>query len=224
MKNFFLTVFLVLIILLPSFCQEIDKTQLALDIADVNQANTKALMEYIWKRETQVYASGEVKLTLLTELSVNEAGKLESRVIDAKSDVKQKRGLRGRVQSNAMDAKADYIEKGIQLLVAYGYMSKGNLVDFFDKAEISSSNDLIKMVATNVYVNKDKVTLTVNKNTHLYTKKEFSSFIGEDPVSGVIYYETFKNGVSHVSNMVLNMPSEKMKLDATNKDYTVRVR
>jgi len=224
MKRFYLTIIPVLIVLLPSFGQEIDKTQLALDIADVNQANTKALMEYIWKREMLVYSGDEVKLTLLTELSVNDSGKLESRVIEAKSDVKQKRGIRGKVQSNTMDAKTDYIEKGLKLLLAYGYMSKGNLVDFFDKAEISSSNDLISMVANNVYVEKDKVTLTVNKNTHLYTKKEFSSFIGEDPVSGVIYYETFKNGVSHVSNMVLNMPSEKMKLDATNKDYTVRVR
>ena len=224
MKRFYLTIIPVLIVLLPSFGQEINKTQLALDIADVNQANTKALMEYIWKREMLVYSGDEVKLTLLTELSVNDEGKLESRVIEAKSDVKKKRGIRGKVQSNAMDAKTDYIEKGVKLLLAYGYMSKGNLVDFFDKAEISSSNDLISMVANNVYVEKDKVTLTVNKNTHLYTKKEFSSFIGEDPVSGVIYYETFKNGVSHVSNMVLNMPSEKMKLDATNKDYTVRVR
>ncbi len=216
--------FIALVIQIEGFGQEINKTELAIEIANNDMANMEKLKAYIWKRESLVYADEEVKLTLLTEFSVNEKGELEAKVIDAQSDVKKKRGLRGRVQSNAIEAKAEYIEKGLQLLLAYGYMSKGSLVDFVDKAEVTTENGQIDLEGSNIYVDKDHVILTVDENSKLFTKKVFSSFIGEDPVSGVILYETFENGVSHVSKMDLDMPGQSLKLAATNKDYSIRVK
>ncbi len=220
----YLTLFAILVMIIPSLSQDINKSELAIEVSNANQVNIEKLKDYIWKRETLVYSNEEVKLTLLSEFSVNDEGMLEAKVIDAQSDVKKKRGLRGRAQSNAMEAKADYIEKGLQLLVSYGYMSKGNLIDFFDKANMSSENGLISIDGQDIYVTNDHVTLTVDETSNLFTKKEFTSFIGEDPVSGIILYETFKNGVSHISKMELALPSQNMKLDATNKDYSVRVK
>ena len=171
-----------------------------------------------------MHSGGELKLTALTELSVNEEGKLVANVIDAQSDVKKKRGIRGKMQENKVEAKAEYVEKGLQLLGGYGYLSKGNLIDFFDRAQVVPEDGAITAIGENIYVKGDKLTVIVDELSSSYVKKIFSSYLGEDPVSGVIYYEAFENGLNHVSKMELNLPGQNMKITAQNKDYSIRVR
>jgi len=57
-----------------------------------------------------------------------------------------------------------------------------------------------------------------------YLDKTFSSLLGKDPVDGQIKFEKFSSGVNHGSVTVLNMPAQKMKIDALNQDYTQRVK
>ena len=82
---------------------QIDKDQLALTISKADDANTEKLKEYIWKRKSDVSISGAHKLTVLTEFSFDAQGKLQAKVVDAETSVKQKRGLRGAVQQNAAE-------------------------------------------------------------------------------------------------------------------------
>jgi hypothetical protein len=104
-------------------------------------------------------------------------------------------------------------------------MSKGQLIDFFSKATFSNKEDgTIVATADNVYIQGDKLTVHIDPKTHLFTYKEFKSFLDKDPIDGVVHYATLGSGVSHVSNTVLNMPAQKMKIDATNQDYSQRVK
>jgi hypothetical protein len=103
-------------------------------------------------------------------------------------------------------------------------MSKGQLIDFFSKATVSEKDGVIEATGENVYVPGDKLTILVDKKTNLYTRKTFSSLLGKDPVSGEINYEKFSSGVNHGSGTALNMPAQKMKIDAKNQDYTQRVK
>jgi hypothetical protein len=43
-------------------------------------------------------------------------------------------------------------------------------------------------------------------------------------VDGEINYEKFSSGVVHGSTTLLNMPAQKMKIEAKNQDYSQRVK
>jgi len=221
MKNRLFTFFLLLPII---GIAQIDKEQLALTISKADDANTEKLKAYIWKRKSDVSVDGALKLTTLTEFSFDEHGKLQAKLVDAESSVKQKPGLRGRAQQNAAEDKMDYAGKALELSLAYTYMTKGQLLDFFGKATVTEKDGMIQATGENIYVQGDKLTVMVDKKTNLYTKKVFSSLLGKDPIDGEINYEKFSSGVNHGSTTILNMPAQKMKIDASNQDYSQRVK
>ena len=47
--------------------------------------------------------------------------------------------------------------------------------------------------------------------------------MGEDPNEGKLKYGKFSSGVNHGSTATLNMPVQKMKIEAVNQDYSVRM-
>ena len=91
-----------LLLIVSSVFAQVDKDQLALKINAADEINTKGLMQYIWKRKSDVYGDGQLKLTVLTEFSFDDTGKLQAKTVDASTTIEQKRGLRGRAQKNAM--------------------------------------------------------------------------------------------------------------------------
>jgi len=203
---------------------QIDKDQLALAISKADEANTEGLKQYIWKRKSDVSISGVPKLTTITEFSFDEQGKLQTKLIDAESSVKQKPGLRGKAQQNAAEDKMEYVGKALELAVAYTFMSKGQLLDFFGKATVTEKDGIIEATGENVYVKGDKLTVHVDSKTNLYIDKKFSSLLGKDPIDGEIKYAKFSSGINHGSETVLNMPAQNMKIDAKNQDYSQRVK
>jgi len=221
MKNILFAAFTCMCVLV---CAQSNNEKLALGISNADDANTVKLKAYIWKRKSDVSVNGAVKLTIYTEFSFDDQGKLQAKITDADSNVKQKRGLRGRAQRNAAEDKADYASKALELSVAYTFMTKGQLLDFFGKATVKEKDGVIEATGENIYMKGDKLTIWVDKNTNLFIKKKFSSLLGKDAVDGEINYEKFSSGVNHGSTTVLNMPAQKMKIDAKNQDYSQKVK
>lgn len=221
MKKTPFTPFLLCLIVASGYAQ--DKEQLALAISKADDANTEKLKQYIWKRKSDVSVDGQVKLTTITEFSFDASGKLQAKIVDAESSVKQKRGIRGRIQENAVEDKAEYVQKALALATAYTFMTKGQLLDFFSKATVSEKDGVIEASADNVYVQGDKLTVWVDAKTNLFTKKKFSSLLAKDTIDGEINYEKFSSGINHGSTTVLNLPAQKMKVEAKNQDYSQRV-
>jgi len=213
-----------LLLLVAAGFAQVDKEQLALAISKADDANTEKLKAYLWKRKSDVSIDGQLKLTTITEFSFDDQGKLQAKLVDAESSVKQKPGVRGKMQQNAAEDKMDYVGKALELSLAYTFMTKGQLMDFFSKATITEKDEVIEATGENIYVKGDKLTVWVDKKTNLYTRKVFSSLLGKDAIDGQINYEKFSSGVNHGSTTTLNMPVQKMKIDATNQDYSQRVK
>lgn len=186
---------------------QIDKEQLALAINDADMANTKQLVQFIWKRKSNVSLDGQVKLSLITGFSFNKKGEIQNQTIDALSSAKQKPGVSGKMQSNTAEEKKEYVKKALELSLAGTFMSKGQLLDFFGKA--TETDGILEAIGEIVYVQGDKLTLLIDKSTNLYTKKVFSSFLGIDPTDGEINHEKFSLGINHGTTTLLNMPGEK---------------
>lgn len=207
-----------------STAQNIDKTKLALDVSAANEANMARLKEYIWKLKLDAYVNNELKLTTLTEMKFDAAGKLVSTPIDAKTTVQAKPGIRGRMQQSAAEENLDYISKAAAVMLQYSYMSKGELVDFFDKATVTSTPAGLLAIATNVFQAGDEVTLLIDPVTHLFLRKTFRAKSGADPIEGTIDYATFTTtGINHVAKSYLMMPVKAMQVNTENIDYTQRV-
>jgi len=204
---------------------QIDRDQLSLDISKAEAANLEQMKAFLWKRVSVTSVDGVEKLTVEADLKFNEKGELEVKVIDADTDVKQKRGIRGRVQANNAQSSMEYVGEALELAVAYTYMSKGQLLDFFGKAEITEKDGIIQATAGDVFIEGDMLTVFVESETKLFTGKKFSSFLGEDkdPISGEITFEKFKSGVSHASGSVLHLPAKRAIINAKNQDYSIRV-
>jgi hypothetical protein len=200
-----------------------DKEQLALNVSKAEEANQEKLKEYIWKRSSNVFIEDQLKLTTVTEFKFNADGKLETKTIDSKTTVKQKPGLRGAAQQNAAEDKAEYVQNALTLSLKYAFLSKGELVDFFDKAAISQKDGMIEAVASNVHVKGDKLLLRIEPNTNLVVYREFTSLLGTDLIDGKLNYDKFSNGTMHGTSTTLNLPVQKMRIDGLNQDYTIRV-
>jgi hypothetical protein len=173
MKNLFL-VFLLFCVLPVAYAQS-DKDKLALAINTADESNTKQLMQYIWKRKSDVSIDGQLKLTSITEFSFDEQGKLQAKLVDAQTSVKDKRGVRGKIQENAVEDKTEYVQKALELSLAYTYMTKGQLLDFFSKATITEKGGLVEATSADVYVKGDKLTILIDKQPIFIQRKHFQA-------------------------------------------------
>ena len=202
---------------------QIDKDQFALDVSKADAANTEKLKAFIWKRNATATVKGEVKATVVNELSFNEKGEIQVTNIDAETTARQKRGIRGRIQENVMEDNLDYVGNALQLALSYTYMTKGQLLDFFEKSTITEKGETIEVTGENVYKEGDKLTVVIDATTKLFMNKKFSSKMGEDPVDGEIKYEKFSSGVVHGSETILNLPGKNAVINAKNEDYSQRI-
>lgn len=217
-----------LIAALMIFCSpllaQIDKESLSLNISKAEEANQQKLKEYVWKRRSDVFIESKMMLTTITEFSYTADGKLETKLVDAETSVQKKPGLRGKAQENAAEAKIDYIEKSLKLALDYAFMTKGEMLDFFSKATVTEKNGQLEAVADDVHVPGDRLLVRIDPQTNLYTYKEFTSLLSKDKIEGKLNYEKFSNGTNHLSATTLNLPAQKMSIDAKNQDYTIRVK
>lgn len=204
--------------------QEIDKTKLALDVSAANEANNVKLKQYIWRLKLDGYVNKELKVTTLTEMKFDASGKLVATPIDAKTTVKAKPGIRGNMQKNAAEDNAEYMAKAADVMAQYAYMSKGQLVDFFDKATVTTDGKVITATAKNVMQAGDEMTILIDPATNLFIRKTFKAKSGADPIEGTVDYATFTTtGINHVAKCYLMMPAKAMQVNTENIDYTLRV-
>lgn len=224
MKTKSLSVLLSLMLIVTTLSAQTDTEALSLNISKAEAANQQKLKEYVWKRRSDVFVESQLKLTTITEFSFTSEGKLEMKIVDAETTVKQKPGLRGKAQASAAEDKLEYIEKALSLALDYTFMSKGEMLDFFSKATVTEKNGQLEAVANDVHIPGDRLLVRIDPKTYLFTYKEFTSLLGKDKVDGKLNYEKFSNGTNHISTTVLNLPAQKMNIDARNQDYTIRIK
>jgi len=217
-----LSIVLLVLFGLTSYAQ-LDRDQVSLDISKAEAANLEQLKSFIWKQESVVTVDGAQKLTTINEFSIDQDGKVSVTNIDSDTDVKQKRGIRGKVQTNTAENNLDYVQHALDLAIKYSFMTKGQLLDFFGKADISEKDGIINASGSDIFMTGDKLSVQVESATKLFVKKEFSTLIGDDPISGEINYDKFTSGISHATSSRLNLPGKKAVISSKNKDYVIKV-
>jgi hypothetical protein len=216
-------------ILLPLFTVQFagaqtDKTQLSLAISKAYTTNLEQIKQHVWKRKTEVYVDGSLALTLISDFSFDANGALQVKVVDSKSSMETKGGpIKQSMAKNKAEEMKDYWGNALELVAKYMFMSKGDMVDFFDKATVTENSNEVLASAKNVYVKNDQLDLTVDKTSLMYKSQSIKTFIGADAVNCGVTYKKLSNGLNAADVMTLELPAQKMKVVATNYDYAKKL-
>jgi len=208
----------------PVTAQDTDSAQRALKYAEVQQKNTDALKEYSWKTRTEISMNDQSMLTALIQARFDADGELQHTTISSESHVEKMRGMRGRKQKQKLEELGQLIEKVVSVQASYVIMSKGQLVDFFEKATFEDGTGemkgMKKIHAKSVLVRNDELTLWIDPSTGLNRKLTIKTPLDEQTVvEGTIDYKTIKDGPTTASVSVLTIPSQGIGIRSERFDF-----
>jgi len=194
-----------------------DAAQLALKFGEAQAENLETLKQFSWKARTEVRMDGESKIVALDYVRFDSEGEIERTNLSTESSIEKKRGFRGRKQKAALDDVAALLEDSLSLLASYILMTKGQLVDFYEKASLTPGTDAMEgtteVNAQNVTTKGDDLTVWVDADTGLNRKLEFQAPLGEDlTVTGEVNYRVLEEGPSTASKATLAIPAEKIEI------------
>ena len=219
-----ITIVVTLGVVSPISAQDADPAQRALQYGDAQKKNMGVLKQYSWKTRSDITSGGNPMLTTLMEARFDAEGELQLTTISTESHVEKKKGLRGKKQKKELEKSAALIEKVLGLQASYLMMSKGQLVDFFEKATFEDGSGemkgMQKIHGKNVLVKNDELTIWVDPSTGLSQKLMFKSPLDEKTVvEGTIDYKKIKDGPTTASVSVLTVAAQGVSIKSERFDF-----
>jgi hypothetical protein len=211
-------------VVFPVTAQGADPAQRALKYAEIQQTNTDALKDYSWKTRTVITKDEKPMVTMLIQARFDADGKLQQTTISSESHVEKKRGVRGKKQKQKIEELGQMIEQVVRLQASYVIMSKGQLVDFFEKASVQDGLGEMagtkRIHAKSVLAATDELTIWVDPATGLNRKLTIITPLDEKTVvDGTIDYKTIKDGPTTASVSVLRIPSQGISISSERFDF-----
>lgn len=165
-----------------------DPGQWALLYSDNLEKNRKQLADYTWQYKVSVMEGAELLYVDTLEATRDANGKLVTKEIEHDLKIKERTGLLSRAGQEKRFAeiqeKIDFLKEVIH---AYVYMSRGDVVDYFDKAQVNEAvgyNNALRVDAENVLRKGDFVTLFGDRGTarplYLIFNVPFNDKLGVD--------------------------------------------
>ncbi len=155
---------------IPSYSQKSkDPGQWALTYSGVLDKNKKILSGYTWQYRLEAMEESTLLYVDLLEGRIDAAGNLQTTRINQDLKIKTRHGI---LRAKGQDSRLRDVEKKIEFLKkiirSYVYMSRGEVVDFFDKATKNDAvgyNNALRIDGESVLNQGDSVTLFGDKKT-----------------------------------------------------------
>jgi len=224
MKKTIVTFSLVLGIIMSSSAQSA-KTNLSLQVSSAAAANRAQLKNYVWTRTVQVFISGVLKNTVVSSLSIGPDGKMVTTAVSSvATDPPPTRGIRGDIARKKIAEMKTYVDNAVSVSMGYLYMNKGNMVNYFDAANITQSGNTITVVGSNVTQPNDQLTMHITAGSLAIISQNFKSTVSTgDAIAGSANYQTYSNGLTAFNNGELDLPAKNMKLMISNTNYAKKL-
>ena len=175
-----------------------DSADLGLSYAKVQQAGMEQLKQYTWQSATRVTREGEIKAEFTVTNRLNEKGEMVQEVEEGEVNARKKRGMRGRSQDKQLAEAAAFLDKVAAAMGAYIFMSKGQEVDFFDKAAITAGAGadagMQVVQAKGVLVSEDVVTKWIDPATLYPSKIVFDTVVDGTAIQGEVLFRPIEGG------------------------------
>lgn len=203
--------------------------EMALDYSRSLKQNRVLMKEYSWKSRVEIEIEGEKKAAQIAHIRFNTDGELERTVVASESDVKKKRGIRGRIQRKKQQETRELVQTVAKLLMRYELPSTGTMVDFFERSGIdraAAEGGPIRISGEKMIKSGDEVTIWIDAETqrptelvvHTWVPKEEDS---EDRVrvDSKTEYGTLGNGAAYPKKTTVKIPALEMHLEIEQFDH-----
>ena len=151
----------------------VDPGEMALKYTAILAKNNQMLREYSWQSRVEVFEMDkDERKPLYVTLNVtrlDSKGMPQSTELNKALGGRQRHGMvRGNIQERKLKSIKESVNQVKQWILSYVYMSRGNVVNFFDRARKSDSTlyrDAVVLQGTNVAIEGDSVSLHIDKLT-----------------------------------------------------------
>ncbi len=176
-------------------------------------ANAKRMMQYEWKQRITVVRKGQPSEPIINQVRFDSSGQMQRTTISA-PEQKQKRGLRGRVESGVKEDVKQIME------LAASYNKPQEMMEAVKKAEISRPGDGTTRVQANGLIKPtDSMTMLVNSSTHLAKHIEISTDYGGDPMTIAQDYAPVAGGPNVMRSMKVSVPRKNLVINVDSYDF-----
>ena len=192
---------------------------MALKVANAQKANQAVIAKYSWKVKTNLAKEGGTQASSVTEMRFDSAGKIDATTISAESNVQKQPGLRGRRQEAALDDFAAYLERVMKHASQYIFMSKGTLVDVFDRGKVTEGKESVDLAAGDLFVKGDQLAMSFDPASNLAQKVNFTTTLDQDTITGVVTYARMENGPNRPTRFELKIPTQQLTITSETYDW-----
>lgn len=197
--------------------QQVDKTQLSIDIQARYQKNLTELMQYTWQRETEIIINNVVQYTSTNAVSFGPDGKIVVQVIEKNSKLQAEPGNEGQEEE-----LRDYVENALSLVSDYVFMSQDKMIELFNKGTVSELNDNYRVQAFNFLVDGDNLNFLYKKNSMDCVSQAVNTKMNGDDVKAIVEYRIF-DGMFMVKKISLDLPAKELKATAVNSEWSKKI-
>ena len=197
-----------------------DNVSIAIKVADAQSENYENLKNFSWKRSVTMFHNGEQKYKRMLQLRYNSKGEIESVVLGEESNVQKQKGpMRGKKQQGAIEQDTELINKSLTMVFGYIYMSKGQLVDLYDKNTVEDKGQSYVVNATDVLEKGDNVIYTLDKETLLFESVELTSSVDGQALKSTMKFGNQSDGANHPSVSELEIPGRGIVVNTESFDF-----
>ena len=201
---------------------QVDKTQLAKNIKARYSQNYAEIAKYTWQKQTQIFHSGELKLTIDGETSIGANGKPVEQVTEKISTGKEKRGLRGAIEKSEADDMKEYVQKAAKLVSEYIFMNDSQMVKLFNKGTVSELTNELQVEAFDFLVKEDNLQFLYDMKTLECVSQTVNTVMSGDKVNAQILYKALDD-VNVVGKITLDLPAKDLSVVIVDSQWAKKI-
>lgn len=221
MKQGTFAIALVSMIAQVASAQAVDKTQLALKAAESRQAAQQAVKGYSWKSRSELTVEDEVQAVRLESVRYDIDGRQQRTLMNERVlEPKRKPGLRGKLQDRKAEQARDWAGELHDLLQSYVVVTKGQLVDFFDKASFKAEGTAVRIEGRNFLHAGDRMTYLIGTSDQRPQRIEVETVHQGDPVTLVIEFRVTIDSLTYPARSTVTVPAKSVQVKVENFEYT----
>jgi hypothetical protein len=199
-------------------------------VAELKQsvaANRAALMNYQWLQTTQVTIKGQTKKDDSYTCRYGPDGTVQKTLLGPGPVQQQQiptKGIKGHIAQKKVAEMQDYTER-LKSLISHYVPPNPEMIQAAVQAgnvSLNPSPGVATLVFSNFYKNGDKVTIGFDRAAKKLVSYDVNTWL-DNPQSDVVtmtnQFATLPNGVTYLSQTVLNAQSKQIQVTTMNDNY-----
>ncbi len=209
-----------------AYAQNAEMAQKLQEVKAASAANKAALAHYTWQEQEVISLKGEVKKTVLYQVSTGPDGQQQKTQLSSSPAPAPPSG--GRLKQRIVEKKTDEFQQYGQQVAALAKQYHPDpqlLQQAYQKGNISlqmgGAAGTTSLVIKNYLKPGDQMTLVFNSAKKAIQAMNVSSYLNDpsDAVTMTVQFATLPSGVNHVASTQVNGISKQMTVAITNSNY-----